>query len=325
MVSDQKIELSIIAPMYNEALNIENSIRSIQGALQEFHKPWELIFVNDGSSDNTLTVAREWEEKTDNLKIISYPVNCGRGKALRTGFAHARGKFIISIDFDLSYTPDHILKIYNELSDPLQMNDVVLGSAYMEGGNTEGVSPQRLFVSKLGNKILQFAFPQKIKTSTCILRGYKRAVLEQLELESNRKEIHLEILSKCFAAGFRIKEIPATLRSRSKGSSKFKFKRTAFTHILFSLFEKPILVFGLSGLFFDFVGISMGLYIAWLRLTGNLSPNRPLISLMILLLVVGTQFLCFAFIASQNIHLRNEVYRLQRQINRKTKGSDLHS
>jgi dolichol-phosphate mannosyltransferase len=316
MEKKTRIELSIVAPMYNEADNIPVTIHRLVDAMSGFSGKWEMIFVNDGSTDHTLEIARNWEQKIDNLMVVSYPVNQGRGKALKTGFQHARGRYIVTTDFDLSYSPDHILKIYAELSDPCQMNDVVLGSAYMPGGKTKGVSPLRLFVSKLGNSILQFAFPRRVYTSTCILRGYKKDALMSLELESDRKEIHLEILSKSFATGLKIKEIPATLENRKQGTSKFRFRRTALTHILFSLFEKPILIFGLAGGALGLVGFFIGLYIVWERFLGSLSPNRPLISLMILLLVVGTQFLCFAFIASQNIFLRNEMFRLQRQINR---------
>ena len=315
MDSFSKIELSIVTPMYNEAENIETTINRLTLAMKDFPGKWEMIFVNDGSTDKTLEIARAFEKKIDNLIIASYPLNKGRGRALKTGFKKARGRYIVSTDFDLSYSPDHILKIYKELSDPDQMNDIVLGSAYMPGGETKGVSALRLFISKMGNNILQFAFPKKIYTSTCILRGYKRKALKSLEFESDRKEIHLEILSKAFATGLTIKEIPAVLESRKQGSSKFKFKRTALTHILFSLFEKPIFVFGAIGGALSLAGFFIGLYIAWERFSGSLSPDRPLIPLMILLLVVGTQFLCFAFIASQNIFLRNEMFRLQRQMN----------
>jgi len=309
------IELSIVMPMYNEAENIEITISRLTSAMEDFQGQWEMIFVNDGSTDHTLEIARDWEQKIDNLTIVSYPVNMGRGRALKTGFKNARGRYIVSTDFDLSYSPDHILRIYQELCDPEQMNDIVLGSAYMPGGKTKGVSALRLFISKTGNNILQFAFPEKVYTSTCILRGYKREVLQSLSFQSDRKEIHLEILSKAFATNLKIKEIPATLENRKQGSSKFRFKRTAFTHILFSLFEKPILIFGAIGGGLSLTGFLIGLFIVWERFFGSLSPDRPLIPLMTLLLVVGTQFLCFAFIASQNIFLRNEMFRLQQQIN----------
>ena len=309
------IELTVLAPMYNEESNLETSISLITETLKNFQKPWELLLVNDGSTDNTLAISREFEEKFENLRVISYPANYGRGKALRTGFEHARGRYVITIDFDLSYSPDHILSIYEQLVDPREMNDVVLGSAYMKNGKVIGVSPFRLFISKLGNKILEYTFPQSFKTSTCILRGYKREVLDALELESNGKEIHLEILSKVCALGFIVREIPAVLSNRKRGKSKFRFRKTSASHLLFSLFERPILLFGITGIFFVLSGFLIGCYVVYLRYFGTLNPTRPLVPLMIILLLVGSQFFCFAFIAIQNNHLRNEVYRLQKQIN----------
>ena len=310
-----EIELSVIAPMYNEAKNVNSTITSIAQLLSTFEKPWELLLIDDGSTDNTLEIARKAEKEIDNLRVISYPMNCGRGKALRTGFEHARGKYVITIDFDLSYSPDHILLIYEQLVDPSLMNDVVLGSAYMKGGKVIGVSTFRLFISKLGNKILEYTFPQSFKTSTCILRGYKREVLQALELASDGKEIHLEILSKICALGFRVKEMPATLTSRKTGKSKFDLRKTSVTHFLFSIFERPILLFGITGIFFILSGFLIGCYVVYLRYFGTLNPSRPLVPLMVILLLVGSQFFCFAFIAIQNNNLRKEIHRLQKQIN----------
>jgi dolichol-phosphate mannosyltransferase len=310
-----EIELSIIAPMYNEAKNVNSTIASIAQLLRTFEKPWELLLIDDGSTDNTLEIARKAEEEIDNLRVISYPVNQGRGKALRTGFEHAKGKYVITIDFDLSYSPDHILLIYEQLVDPSLMNDVVLGSAYMKGGKVVGVSTFRLFISRLGNKILEYTFPQSFKTSTCILRGYKREVLQALELAADGKEIHLEILSKVCALGFRVKEMPATLTSRKTGKSKFDLRKTSVTHFLFSIFERPILLFGVTGIFFILSGFLIGCYVVYLRYFGTLNPSRPLVPLMVILLLVGSQFFCFAFIAIQNNNLRKEIHRLQKQIN----------
>lgn len=321
------IELTILVPMYNEEENIEKTIASIKDTMRHFGRPWELLFVNDGSSDGSLRIAQEWEKKTECLRIVSYPVNCGRGKALRTGFEYARGRYVITIDFDLSYSPDHILRIYEILMDPNQMIDVVLGSAYMEGGKTIDVGLSRLFISRFGNKILRYAFPQKFKTTTCVLRGYRKEVLNAIDLGSDGKEIHLEILSKVCALGFRVKEIPATLTGRKHGNSKFRFRKTAFSHVLFSLFEKPILLFGFLGLSLILLGFVIGLYVVYLRYIGDLSPNRPLISFIILLFVVGSQFFCFGFIASQNNYIRNEIYKLQKrmrslEMKRKSNSSD---
>jgi len=113
-----EIELTVIAPMYNEADNIETTISMIKETLSDFDKPWELLLVDDGSDDNTLEIARRFETKMPNLRVLHYPINCGRGKALRTGFNHARGKYIVTTDFDLSYSPHHIIQIYEQLTTP---------------------------------------------------------------------------------------------------------------------------------------------------------------------------------------------------------------
>ena len=152
---ESNIELSVVIPMFNESQNIDSTINQIIKTFKDcgFNQKWELVLVNDGSNDNTLEIANRWKEKLSNLTIASYEINMGRGKALKTGFQHAKGNYIISIDFDLSYSPEHIVKIYHELkSNP--MTDAVLGSVYMPGGKAVNVPFFRLLISRLGNKIL---------------------------------------------------------------------------------------------------------------------------------------------------------------------------
>ena len=142
------IELTIIAPMYNEEENVESTLSSIKETMVPFTKNWELIFINDGSVDNTLSIAQKLEKLNDELRVISYKDNRGRGYALRTGFNNANGKYIVTIDFDLSYHPNHILKIYQELKNDNSI-DAVLGSPYMIGGKAIGVPRRRLYISKI--------------------------------------------------------------------------------------------------------------------------------------------------------------------------------
>jgi glycosyltransferase involved in cell wall biosynthesis len=191
--------------------------------------------------------------------------------------------------------------------------DLVLGSPYMPGGGVDNVPLRRLWISKFGNKILRYAMPNRIYTSTGIFRGYRRRVLDFLELESDGKEIHLEILSKAIALGYRVKEIPAILRGREKGKSKFKFKKTAASHLIFSAFEKPMMVFGFLGLVTLGIGVLIGLYVAYLRFSGDLTPGRPLITFVILLILGGIQILSFGFIALQIVSVRKEILRIQKE------------
>jgi hypothetical protein len=155
--------------------------------------------------------------------------------------------------------------------------------------------------------------PNRIYTSTGIFRAYRRKVLDSLEIESDGKEIHLEILSKALALGYRVKESPAILTSRKKGKSKFKFRKTAISHLVFSVFEKPVIIFGFVGLLTLAIGLLIGAYIIYLRLSGDLTPGRPLITFSILLILGGMQILSFGFIAIQIVSLRKEILRIQKE------------
>jgi glycosyltransferase involved in cell wall biosynthesis len=306
MSKNEPIKISVIIPMFNEEENALSTINQVEKTLLERGEAFEIIPVNDGSTDNTLKVLDEIASRNKHVKVVSYWKNGGRGKAVRHGFNAARGRYIATIDADLSYDPAYILEMSHVLDEERDI-DVVLVSPYMQGGKTVGVPKDRLFVSWMGNKILQMALPEKIHTLTCIVRCYRSEVISSLDLESNGKEIHLEILSKVLAMGFRVKEIPAVLTSRKKGESKFSFRSTAVSHLLFTIFERPALLFGFVGLLLTLIGLGLGAYIVVLYSGGILNPNRPLITLMILFILGGIQILSFGFLASQIHYLRKEV------------------
>lgn len=298
--------------MFNEAENVEITLRRIEETLAYFNGSYEIVAVNDGSLDNTLEILKRMEPLNRNIKVVSYSENIGRGMALRKGFEKSQGEIVLSIDADLSYDPRYILDLVNALRRAEDL-DLVLASPYMPGGGVQGVPALRLWISKLGNIILRFAMPNRIYTSTGIFRAYRKRVLDSLELESDGKEIHLEILSKAMALGYRVKEVPAILTGRKKGRSKFKFKKTAASHLVFSVFEKPMIVFGFLGLLTLGIGFLIGIYIAYLRYTGGLTPGRPLITFALLLILGGIQILSFGFIAIQIVSLRREILRIQKE------------
>ncbi len=306
------MDLSIVIPMFNEAENVRATLSRVEEAMTSFNGTHEIIAVNDGSLDRTLEILKEVAKQNENLRIVSYTKNMGRGMALRRGFKESKGDIIVSIDADLSYDPKYIIDFVEVLRQEADI-DLVLASPYMPGGGVKGVPFLRLWISKLGNKILRFAMPNRIYTSTSIFRAYRKKVLDSLELESDGKEIHLEILSKAIALGFRGKEIPLILQGREKGKSKFKFKKTAISHLVFSVFEKPMMIFGGIGLLTLGIGILIGLYIAYLRVSGSLTPGRPLITFALLLILGGIQILSFGFIALQIVSLRREILRIQKE------------
>jgi len=306
------MDLSIIIPMFNEAENVETTLSRVEEVTTSMGGTYEIILVNDGSTDNTLEILRRISGQNKKVKMASYPRNMGRGKALRTGFKEASGEIIVSIDADLSYDPHYIIDLTETLRREEDI-DFVLASPYMPGGGVENIPFSRLWISKLGNKILRFTMPNRIYTSTGIFRAYRKRVLDSLELESDGKEIHLEILSKAIALGFRVREVPAILTSRKKGKSKFKFKKTATSHLVFSMFEKPMILFGFIGLLTVGAGLLLGLYIVYLRYAGELTAGRPLITFALLLILGGIQILSFGFIAIQIGALRKEILRIQKE------------
>ncbi len=306
------MNLSIIIPMFNEAENAKFTLNRVEEALASFSGTYEIIAVNDGSLDNTLDILDGLAEQDRKLKVVSYSKNVGRGMALRKGFRESSGEIIVSIDADLSYSPHYILDFVETLRKEPEI-DFVLASPYMPGGGVQNVPLHRLWISRFGNKILRFAMPNRIYTSTGIFRAYRKKVLDSLELESDGKEIHLEILSKALALGYRVKESPAILASRKKGKSKFKFRKTLFSHLVFSVFEKPVIIFGFIGLLTLAIGFLIGMYIVYLRFLGDLTPGRPLITFAILLILGGIQILSFGFIALQIVSLRKEILRIQKE------------
>src|SRR4030043_1927760 len=306
------MDLSIVIPMFNEAENAKSTLKQVEEAMASFQGTYEIVAVNDGSTDNTLEELKRVADKNEKVKVVSYAKNFGRGRALREGFKGSRGEIVVSIDADLSYSPHYILDFIETLKKEPDI-DFVLASPYMPGGGVQNVPFLSMWISKLGNKILRLAMPSRIYTSTGIFRAYRRRVLESLELESDGKEIHLEILSKALALGYRVQEMPAILTNRKKGKSKFKFKKTATSHLVFSVFEKPMIIFGFIGLLTLAVGLSIGLYIAFLRFLGDLTPGRPLITFALLLILGGIQILSFGFIAIQIVSLRREILRIQKE------------
>lgn len=312
MKKDKEIDISVVVPMFNEEENATQTLERLSLVLDSTDKNWEILIVDDGSTDKTKSLVEDFSKFNRCVKLLSYSPNQGRGKALKVGFQKAQGKIICTTDADLSYDESHIIKMI-KLSEQNPEVDLVIGSPYVAGGKAEGVPFLRLLLSQLGNKVLGFAMKGRLSTVTGVLRAYRRECIKSLELESDGKEIHLEILSKALSMGYKALEMPATLKPRKKGKSKFKFRATAVSHIIFSFFEKPILLFGLVGLFMLFLGFCGGVYVIYLWQKGTLNPNRPLMTLIVLLVISGIQVLLFGFLGTQLVHLRKEIYKIQRE------------
>jgi glycosyltransferase involved in cell wall biosynthesis len=329
--------LSVIIPAYNEEAVIEGNINEVAEYLYrqlDSEKRFEIIVVNDGSSDNTGEVVDRLADERQYLIALHHKKNLGRGRALRTGFQKAAGKFIITIDADLSYVPEHI----GRLLVPLETGetDVVLASAFHDRGQISNVPMGRKLTSKLGNKLLSLSLGGNLKTVTCVVRGYTKEVIDSLILFSDDKDIHLEIIQKARMLGFKIMEVPAELKWRAtnrtsdkKGLSFGAFWKMATKHLFFNFLFRPSMLswFPIVIIALIFVVVTITIVIGYQSMLDQQEAEIGILrfyfalrdhilfakasyfvwSLCLLLLF---QFSSLVFIAKQNNHYYREFYAL---------------
>ncbi len=312
-------EVSVICPMYNEAAGIEANLGRLLDALNRLGRTWELILVNDGSTDDSAARVSARAASEPRLRLAGYPRNRGRGYALRTGFKLARGKLIVTTESDLSWGPDIVEKLLAGLE--AQDCDLVVASPHGEGGRLENVPAHRVFLSRFGNKILRLASESRITMLSGMTRAYRRDVVDALFLESDGKEIHLEIISQAEALGFRIGEIPAVLawEAPKPGAparkSNFNAPKYIYSHMMFTFGQAPFLLMGTAGLVSIFLGSALMVYLAWQSIFLEIrAGGRPLLIIALLLIVSGIQFLLFSFSAGQVVQLRKLVVQLRNRV-----------
>ncbi|MCX8007487.1 MAG: glycosyltransferase [Coriobacteriia bacterium] len=306
--------VSVVIPMHDEEENAAGTIAAASASLEAEAWSYEIVPVSDGSTDGTADVLEQVARQDARVRPIAYGANRGRGYALRQGFAHARGEFVVTLDADLSYSPEVAVAMIRTLQADPDL-DMVLASPYMPGGAVDGVPLVRLALSRVGNVVLRRALPRPIWTSTGIARAYRARALRRLPLAADGKEIHLEILSGAMALGMRIAEVPAVLRARRKGRSKFRPKATVASHLLFSVLSRPADLLSYLGLLVLASGIAVGAYLFSVYLAGTLNPERPLMTIMLLLLIGGAILLSFSLLAAQIVELRKAVIRLHADVN----------
>ncbi len=309
-----KTKLTVLVPMYNEEENVNITLPKILETLYNLNVDYEILVVNDGSTDKTLEVLKEQAQRNKKIRIVTYEKNKGLGYALKVGFERAKGDYVIVIDSDLSYDAKYIIEIYNEL---INTNyDIIQGSPYMKGGTALGVPKLRLFISKASNKFFSYIINANVHTVTGMLRGYKKEVLDSLVLESNGPQIMMEILNKAVLLNYKIKEIPAVLKSRIRGKSKFQSQLKKVFSEYFSLLysEKPIVFFKFLGGLLLILAFVYGLFLIYGYTSGLIKTSDPVVQpLFSLLVILGALILFFAIIINQFTQLKKDLLIVQKQ------------
>jgi len=237
--------LSVVIPCYNEAAIVQSTAETVLNfvAKRNPHYTFELILVNDGSTDATKDIITRMQATHREIELISFPSNRGRGAAIKAGIAQSRGEIVILLDADLSYDVQHVDEILDCFEKDPQLDTVVI-SPYMKGGVVGGVPLHRLLISRMANWILSGFFSQKFSTVTCVVRGYRGEVIRRLPLFESGKELHLEILRKLDICDYKMIEIPGRLIWKSsKAAPRRKINlnllSAAKRHIKMGILIKP--------------------------------------------------------------------------------------
>jgi dolichol-phosphate mannosyltransferase len=213
---DGRINISIVAPAYNEEQVITKFVESITSYMRQTDLSWELLIINDGSTDKTGEILSSLP--ISELRVMSHKENLGLGKGLQTGFAHAQGDVVITMDADCTHDPENIASLYQAI---LNGYDVAIASRYIPGGGMVNVPQWRQLISKAGNYVIGKVMSWSVRDGTSGYRAYKREHLQSLGELSPGFEVQVEILQKL--NNLRFCEVPLKLRDRTMGKSKMRY------------------------------------------------------------------------------------------------------
>lgn len=251
---DPRPLVSLILPAFNEATILADNLRVLQeylGTLASRYR-WEVIIVNDGSADDTGRIAEEQKGRFDNVRVLHHPGNFGLGQAFQTAFRQSRGDYVITLDIDLSYAPEHIGQLLERIT--TGRAKVVLASPYMKGGQISNVPWLRRMLSIWANRFLSFLAHADVSTLTCMVRAYDGPFIRSLSLRSTGMDVMPETLYKSMIMRARIGQIPAHLdwsRQIAVGvrrRSSMRILRQIFATLLSGFIFRPFMFFIMPGL-----------------------------------------------------------------------------
>ncbi|MGD2094350.1 MAG: glycosyltransferase family 2 protein [Phycisphaerales bacterium] len=295
--------ISVVAPLFNEQDNIGPLYFQIKQALDGKYS-YEIIFVDDGSNDNSFDELAKWQKDDDNVRVIRFRKNFGQTAALSAGFAHARGKIIVAIDADLQNDPADIPSMIAKLDEGY---DVVSGWRKKRHDNTL----TRLLPSKMANWLIAKITGVKLHDFGCTLKAYRREVLAETKLYG---EMHRFIPALASWSGARIAEMVVNHRPRTAGSAKYGLGRTfkvvldlITVKFLGSFSTKPIYIFGGLGLLSALGAILFGVIVLYQKFASNFSMNRnPLLVLIAVCIIATIQFILMGLLAELLVRTYHE-------------------
>ncbi|HET9508990.1 MAG TPA: glycosyltransferase family 2 protein [Gaiellaceae bacterium] len=285
--------ISIVIPVHNEERSVALLLDEIASALQPLQQPWEAVFVDDGSEDGTFGALTRLHAATDNVRVVRLRRNFGKAAALQAGFEAAAGDVVVTIDGDLQDDPAEIPRLLAKLDE---------GFDLVSGWKTRRRDPlSRRLLSRIFNVVTGRLSGLRLHDLNCGLKAYRAEVVRGLRIYG---ELHRFIPVLAHYRGFRVAELPVNHRPREHGRSRYGVERylRGFLDLLTVTFmgryrHRPLHLFGGFGLVLGGAGSLVLLYLTVVKLAGEAIGHRPLLTLGVLLVVVGMQFLSLGLLS----------------------------
>lgn len=279
--------ISVVIPVMNEEGNVRELHARLTDALIKLDRPYEIVFIDDGSNDGTWNVISELHQHDDSVVALRHRRNFGKAVALANGFCVARGDIVITMDGDLQDDPVEIPRMINQLNEGY---DLVSGWKQRRQDPFGKTAPSRLF-----NWTVRTVTGVQLHDFNCGFKAYRREVTNTIRLYG---ELHRFTPVLASAEGFKVSELPVKHHPRHWGNSKYGLKRLikGFLDLITVFFltnyrQRPMHLFGVPGILALGLGILIGLKLTFDRLVqAQQIGTRPLLMLAVLLVVVGTQF-----------------------------------
>jgi len=283
---DSALILSLVIPLYNEAESLAELHEEITSVCSRENISFEIIYVDDGSIDNSFEILEQIHAKDKRVKVIQFRSNCGKSDALYAGFQEAAGKYIITMDADLQDNPEEIPNLIKSIS---------AGYDLVSGWKRKRHDPiNKRLPSKFFNRLTSWMSGVRLHDFNCGLKIYRRDVARSIKLYG---DLHRYIPALAHLAGYRVTELEVNHRPRKYGKTKYGFSRSRgmldlLTVVFLSKYNRrPLHLFGLIGFWSFSLGFCITLYLIVLRLLKLIYlSNRPLLFIGIMLMIVGVQF-----------------------------------
>ncbi|MEJ5286022.1 MAG: Glycosyl transferase, group 2 family protein [Candidatus Kapaibacterium sp.] len=302
--TSNEIVISVVIPLYNEEASIEELGAKLESVLAPLTKNrYEVIFVDDGSTDNSRNKIRELHRRNNRFHCISFRRNYGKSAALAVGFQAARGRYVVTMDADLQDDPEEIPNLIKKLNE---------GYDLVSGWKKKRYDPMtKTLPSKLFNFVTSLVSGIRLHDFNCGLKAYRNIVVKRLNVYG---EMHRYLPVLAHWDGFKVTEIPVRHHPRKYGKSKFGSGRfiKGFLDLLTVMIttrymQRPLHFFGTIGTLITLLGFVINLYliVEWLLGKTYLS-NRPLLLFGITLIIFGVQLISIGLLGEMNIKSKAE-------------------